>query len=51
MFLRHLSELSLVLRISPQFKYLTALKRKLLYIIDLREKRFRLSFLNVFDGN
>lgn len=34
--LRYLPELSLFLRISPRIKYFKTLKRKLLYIIDLK---------------
>lgn len=34
--LRYLPELSLFLKIRPRIKYVKTLKRKLLYIIDLR---------------
>lgn len=47
--LRYLPELSLFLRISPRIKYLKALKRKLLYIVDL--KRDLDCFLNAFNSN
>lgn len=47
-FLRYLSELSLFLRISPQFKYLAALK-KFLCITDLRRERSRVSLMPLIE--